>query len=109
MPVASAGLMRRALQYASTTGRLLALHCEEPTLSKNAHVHEGRVAANRLELGVGRDRRVELVLPPPRDDDLVVRGQLGREREADAAATARDQDRVASELHMSLPSSPSVV
>lgn len=48
MPVASAGLMRRALQYASTTGRPLALHCEEPTLSKNAHVHEGRVAA---ELG----------------------------------------------------------
>ncbi len=40
--------MRRALQYASTTGRPLALHCEEPTLSKNAHVHEGRVAA---ELG----------------------------------------------------------
>ncbi|MDX6479989.1 MAG: dihydroorotase [Gaiellaceae bacterium] len=48
MPVASAGLMRRALQYASTTDRPLALHCEEPTLSKNAHVHEGRVAA---ELG----------------------------------------------------------
>jgi dihydroorotase len=48
MPVASAGMMRRALQYASTTDRPLALHCEEPTLSKNAHVHEGRVAA---ELG----------------------------------------------------------
>ena len=48
MPVASAGLMRRALQYATTTDRPLALHCEEPTLSKNAHVHEGRVAA---ELG----------------------------------------------------------
>src|SRR3954470_10815728 len=48
MPVASAALMRRALQYASTTGRPLALHCEEPSLSKNAHVHEGRVAA---ELG----------------------------------------------------------
>ncbi len=48
MPVASAGLMRRALQYASTTDRPLALHCEEPTLSHGAHVHEGRVAA---ELG----------------------------------------------------------
>jgi len=48
MPVASAGLMRRALQYASITGRPLALHCEEPTLSHGAHVHEGRVAA---ELG----------------------------------------------------------
>jgi dihydroorotase len=48
MPVVSAGLMRRALQYASLTGRPLALHCEEPTLSHGAHVHEGRVAA---ELG----------------------------------------------------------
>jgi len=45
VPVASAGLMRRALQYASITGRKLALHCEEPTLSHGGHVHEGRVAA----------------------------------------------------------------
>jgi dihydroorotase len=48
VPVASAGLMRRALQYSSVTGRPLALHCEEPTLSHGGHVHEGRVAA---ELG----------------------------------------------------------
>src|SRR5207302_8023526 len=48
VPVASAGLMRRALQYASVTGRLLALHCEETTLSRGGHVHEGSVAA---ELG----------------------------------------------------------
>jgi len=48
MPVASAGLMRRALQYASVTDRPLALHCEEPALSHGGHVHEGRVAA---ELG----------------------------------------------------------
>jgi dihydroorotase len=48
VPVASAGLMRRALQYASITGRPLALHCEEPALSHGGHVHEGRVAA---ELG----------------------------------------------------------
>ena len=47
-PVASAGLMRRALQYASVTGRKLALHCEEPTLSRSGQVHEGTVAA---ELG----------------------------------------------------------
>jgi dihydroorotase len=45
VPVVSAGMMRRALQYASTTGRPLALHCEERTLSKGGHVHEGRVAA----------------------------------------------------------------
>ena len=48
VPVASAGLMRRALQYASITDRPLAVHCEEPTLSHGGHVHEGRVAA---ELG----------------------------------------------------------
>jgi dihydroorotase len=48
VPVSSAGLLRRALQYAGTTGRPLALHCEEPTLSRGGHVHEGVVAA---ELG----------------------------------------------------------
>ncbi len=48
VPVVSAGLMRRALQYASITGRPLALHCEEPSLSHGGHVHEGAVAA---ELG----------------------------------------------------------
>ena len=49
-PVVSAGLMRRALQYASTTGLRLALHEEEPTLSKGGHIHEGTVSA---ELGFG--------------------------------------------------------
>jgi dihydroorotase len=48
VPVASAGMMRRALQYASITGRKLALHCEEASLSRGGHVHEGVVAA---ELG----------------------------------------------------------
>jgi dihydroorotase len=48
VPVSSAGMMRRALQYASITGRKLALHCEEPSLSRGGHVHEGTVAA---ELG----------------------------------------------------------
>jgi dihydroorotase len=48
LPVASAGMLRRALQYASITDRLLALHCEEPSLSRGGHVHEGAVAA---ELG----------------------------------------------------------
>jgi dihydroorotase len=49
-PVASASLMRRALQYASLTGLRLALHCEEPTLSRGGHAHEGVVSA---ELGLG--------------------------------------------------------
>jgi dihydroorotase len=47
-PVASAGLMRRALQYGAVTDRKLALHCEEPTLSRDGQVHEGSVCA---ELG----------------------------------------------------------
>src|SRR6476661_6790143 len=34
IPVSSAGLMRRALQYASVTGRTLALHCEDVSLSR---------------------------------------------------------------------------
>ena len=49
-PVVSAGLMRRALQYSSLTDLRLALHCEEPSLSRGGHVHEGAVAA---ELGIG--------------------------------------------------------
>jgi len=49
-PVTAAGLMRRALQYGGVTGLKLALHCEEPTLSRGGHVHEGPVSA---ELGFG--------------------------------------------------------
>jgi dihydroorotase len=48
LPVASPGLMRRALQYAAVAGRPLALHCEERTLSRGGQVHEGAVSA---ELG----------------------------------------------------------
>jgi dihydroorotase len=47
-PVVAPGLMRRALQYHAITGRRLALHCEEPTLSRGGHMHEGEVSA---ELG----------------------------------------------------------
>ena len=47
-PVAEAGLMRRALQYGAITGRPLALHCEEPSLSRDGQMHEGAVSA---ELG----------------------------------------------------------
>jgi dihydroorotase len=48
LPVSSAGLMRRALQYGGVTGRRLALHCEEQTLSRGGQMHEGAVSA---ELG----------------------------------------------------------
>ena len=48
VPVVSPGLMRRALQYGAVTGRRIALHCEEPTLSHGGQMHEGEVSA---ELG----------------------------------------------------------
>jgi dihydroorotase len=50
VPVTSAGMLRRALQYAAITGRPLALHEEEPSLTRGAHMHMGRVSA---ELGLG--------------------------------------------------------
>ena len=49
-PVASASLMRRALQYGAVAQRPIAVHCEEPTLSRDGQVHEGAVSA---ELGFG--------------------------------------------------------
>jgi dihydroorotase len=49
-PVAVAGVMRRALQYNAVTGRMIAVHCEEATLTQGGHAHAGAVAA---ELGLG--------------------------------------------------------
>jgi dihydroorotase len=48
-PVASAGLMRRALQYSAVAGRKLALHEEDTSLSRDGQMHEGAVSA---ELGL---------------------------------------------------------
>ena len=62
-PVISAGLMRRALQYGAVTGRKLALHCEEPTLSRDGQAHEGAVAA---ELGLAP-------YPPVAESTMVTR------------------------------------
>jgi dihydroorotase len=47
-PVESAGLLRRALQYSEVAGPRIALHCEDPVLSKSGQIHEGAVSA---ELG----------------------------------------------------------
>jgi dihydroorotase len=47
-PVESPGLLRRALQYREVVGRPIALHCEEPALSRAGQRHEGTVSA---ELG----------------------------------------------------------
>jgi dihydroorotase len=47
-PVRSAGLLRRALQYHEVSARPIAVHCEEPALSRGGQMHEGAVSA---ELG----------------------------------------------------------
>lgn len=49
LPVGSAGLMRRALQYSAVAGRKLALHEEDRSLSCDGQMHEGAVSA---ELGL---------------------------------------------------------
>jgi dihydroorotase len=71
--VASAGLMRRALQYGALTARPLAVHCEEQTLSRNAHAHEGPVSA---ELGLGGYPSLAESLMVERD--LALAGAEGR-------------------------------
>ncbi len=45
LPVRSAGMMRQALRYQRLSGRVLALHEEDPTLSAGGSMHEGDVSA----------------------------------------------------------------
>jgi dihydroorotase len=49
-PVASAGMLRKALQYQRLCGGVLALHEEDPTLSRDGVMHEGTISA---ALGLG--------------------------------------------------------
>lgn len=49
-PLASAALVRRALQYCKVSGRHVALHAEDASLSAGGQMHEGPVSA-RLGLG----------------------------------------------------------
>jgi dihydroorotase len=44
-PVVSAGMLRLALQYQRLCGGVLALHEEDPTLSRDGAMHEGEVSA----------------------------------------------------------------
>lgn len=43
--VQDAGVMRRALEYASDLGVVVAQHCEEESLSKGGHMHEGAISS----------------------------------------------------------------
>jgi dihydroorotase len=66
-PVVSAGVMRRALQYSAVAARPLAVHCEEPTITRGGHAHAGAVAA---ELGLGGWPSLGESLMVGRDVDL---------------------------------------
>ena len=72
-PVAAAGVMRRALQYNAITGRMIAVHCEEPTLTRGGQAHAGAVAE---ELGLGGWPSLGESLMVARDVDLA--GETGR-------------------------------
>jgi dihydroorotase len=45
LPVTSAGVLRKALQYQRLCGGVIALHEEDPTLSRGGAMHEGTVSA----------------------------------------------------------------
>ena len=66
-PDAAAGVMQRALQYNAVTGRTIAVHCEEATLTRGGHAHAGVVAA---ELGIGPWPSLGESLMVARDLDL---------------------------------------
>jgi dihydroorotase len=72
-PVAAAGVMRRALQYNAVTGRMIAVHCEEATLTRGGHAHAGAIAA---ELGLGPWPSLGESLMVARDLDLA--GETGQ-------------------------------
>jgi dihydroorotase len=67
LPVTAAGVMRRALQYNAITGRTIAVHCEEATLTRGGQAHAGAVAA---ELGLGGWPSLGESLMVARDLDL---------------------------------------
>jgi dihydroorotase len=51
-PVASAGMLRKALQYQRLCGGVLALHEEDPALSGDGVMHEGAVSARLGMAGI---------------------------------------------------------
>ncbi len=92
-PVASAGLMQRAFRYSALAGRPLALHCEDPTLSRDGQMHEGAVSAE-LGLagwpGVAESVMVERDLQLARDEERPVHlMHLSTRASAEALARAR--------------------
>ena len=61
-PVASAQLMRTALEYARSFGIPVIDHCEEPTLSKGGVMNEGVVSARLGLKGIPAEAEVIMVI-----------------------------------------------
>ena len=72
VPVAAPGLMRRALRYGAVTGKRIALHCEERTLSRDGQMHEGSVSVHdrRVLADLDLDRLLHRFQPPSRASTL---------------------------------------
>ncbi len=58
----SAGLMRRALEYASALDVTIAQHCEDSSLSAGGHMHEGEVSANLGISGIPTEAEEVMVM-----------------------------------------------
>ncbi|MGB0872804.1 MAG: dihydroorotase [Solirubrobacterales bacterium] len=71
LPIADAGLMRQALQYQRLTGRVIALHQEDPQLSRGGVMHEGAISARLGLAGI----------PPVSESAMIARDALLAEYE----------------------------
>jgi dihydroorotase len=84
-PVASAGLLLRALQYQRLCGGVIALHEEDPTLSGDGVIHEGEVSARLGLAGI----------PPVSESTMIAR---------DAALASYEDARIHIQHLSSVPS-----
>ncbi|MFY9264711.1 MAG: dihydroorotase [Solirubrobacterales bacterium] len=66
LPIADAGLMRQALQYQKVAGRVIALHQEDPALSRGGVMHEGKISAGLGLAGI----------PPVSESSMIARDAL---------------------------------
>ena len=74
MPVASAGVMRRALEYSRMTGLPIVSHCEDKALSGHGVVHEGKTAARLGLAGIPAESETVMIAR----DLLLAEGTGGR-------------------------------
>ncbi len=61
MPIASAGMMRKALEYSRATGLPVIDHCEEKSLSGHGVMHEGLTAARLGLAGIPAEAETVMV------------------------------------------------